>query len=116
MEQEAQRRGIIIQDDTVQQVLQNEQGIASLELASGHNIAADLFVDCSGFHSLLLGQTLQEPFLSFKDSLFCNSAVVGGWARNERDSIKPYTTAETMDSGWCWQIEHEERINRGYVI
>jgi tryptophan 7-halogenase len=115
LEQEAQRRGINIQDDTVQQVKQNEQGIASLELVSGRSITADLFVDCSGFHSLLLGQTLQEPFLSFKDSLFCNSAVVGGWARTDRESIKPYTTAETMDSGWCWQIEHEERINRGYV-
>ena len=29
--------------------------------------------------------------------------------------ILPYTTAETMDSGWAWQIEHEHLINRGYV-
>jgi tryptophan halogenase len=29
--------------------------------------------------------------------------------------VKPYTTAETMNSGWCWQIEHDDRINRGYV-
>jgi tryptophan halogenase len=20
-----------------------------------------------------------------------------------------------MSAGWCWQIEHEHRINRGYV-
>src|SRR5262249_13163976 len=26
------------------------------------------------------------------------------------------TTAEAMSAGWCWQIEHENRINRGYVF
>jgi tryptophan halogenase len=41
--------------------------------------------------------------------------VVGGWARSPGEVIKPYTTAETMDCGWCWQIDHESRINRGYV-
>jgi tryptophan halogenase len=40
--------------------------------------------------------------------------VIGGWARTN-EPIKPYTLAETMDAGWCWQIEHENWINRGYV-
>src|SRR5205085_5109099 len=39
----------------------------------------------------------------------------GGWARPQGQTILPYTTAETMDAGWCWQIEHEHRVNRGYV-
>jgi tryptophan halogenase len=74
-------------------------------------------VDASGFASLLLGKSLEEPFENYDASLFCDRAVVGGWARSEsRDwEINPYTTAETMDSGWCWQIDHENRINRGYV-
>src|SRR5262249_26931362 len=36
------------------------------------------------------------------------------WPRTD-EVIKPYTTAETMDAGWCWQIEHPDIINRGYV-
>jgi tryptophan halogenase len=64
---------------------------------------------------VLLSKTLGEPFVSFKSSLFCDRAVVGGWARPEGEEILPYTTAETMDAGWCWQIEHENRVNRGYV-
>ena len=40
--------------------------------------------------------------------------MVGGWER-PTEPILPYTTAETMDAGWCWQIEHEEQVNRGYV-
>jgi hypothetical protein len=23
-----------------------------------------------------------------------------------------YTISETMDAGWCWQIEHPERIHQ----
>ena len=75
---------------------------------------ADLFVDASGFVSLLLGKTLGEPFESFTSSLFNDRAVISSWQRGP-EPIKPYTTAETMNSGWCWQIDHEHRIARGYV-
>lgn len=106
--------GIHIVEDTVDQVTQDESGITALLFKSGATRSADLYVDCSGFASLLLGKTLGEPFTSFKGTLFNDRAVVGGWAR-DGEPIKPYTTCETMDSGWCWQIEHERRINRGYV-
>ena len=110
----ALRYGIEIVDDTITEVRRGEAGVACLRLASGTEIDADLFIDCSGFQSLMLGKTLGEPFCNFRPSLFCDRAVVGGWARTD-EPIKPYTTAETMDAGWCWQIEHEHRINRGYV-
>jgi tryptophan halogenase len=106
--------GVTIRDDTVVEVKQGENGIAGLVLASGQTASADLYVDCSGFVSVLLSKTLQEPFVSYDSSLFCDRAVVGGWDRTD-ETIKPYTTCETMTSGWCWQIEHERRINRGYV-
>jgi tryptophan halogenase len=95
-------------------VTANESGIVSLRLASGRDVTADLYVDSSGFASVLLGRALAEPFRSFKSTLFCDRAVVGGWERSD-EVIKPYTTVETMDAGWCWQIDHEHRINRGYV-
>src|SRR5688572_10981425 len=107
--------GARVMDDTVQQVLQDEGGIAGLVLKGGTTESADLYVDASGFYSLLLGKTLGEGLIDFKSSLFCDRAVVGGWAREEGDPIRPYTTCETMNSGWCWQIEHERRVNRGYV-
>jgi tryptophan halogenase len=63
---------------------------------------------------VLLGKGLGEPFISYKPTLYCDRAVVGGWERAE-EPIKPYTTVEGMEAGWCWQIDHEHRINRGYV-
>jgi tryptophan halogenase len=114
LEQFARRLGVEVLDDTVLDVPLNEAGVAGLVLASGTTRTADLYVDCSGFRSLLLGKALGEPFVSFKTSLFCNRAVIGPWKRTD-ESIKPYTTAETMNAGWCWQIEHEDRVDRGYV-
>jgi tryptophan 7-halogenase len=114
LERYAQRLGVQILDETITEVLRDEAGVAGLRFASGAQLSADLYIDCSGFRSMLLGQALGEPFVSFKPSLFCDRAVVGGWERSG-EPIKPYTTAETMDAGWCWRIEHETRINRGYV-
>lgn len=89
-------------------------GIAAVHLEDGRRLEADFFIDCSGFRSELLGRTLEEPYVSFDSSLFCDRAIIGGWDRTI-EPILPYTTAETMDSGWAWQIEHEHHINRGYV-
>jgi tryptophan 7-halogenase len=89
-------------------------GISAVVLEDGRSLQADLFIDASGFRSELLGRALKEPFISFNKSLFCDRAVVGSWQRTT-EAILPYTTAETMDAGWCWQIEHENSINRGYV-
>lgn len=121
LESVARQVGVQIDDDTVTEVQMSDANgddgdprVTGLRLASGRVATADLFIDCSGFYSLLIGKTLGERFVSFKDTLFCDRAVVGGWQRGD-EPILPYTTADTMDAGWCWQIEHEHRINRGYV-
>ncbi|HET6410354.1 MAG TPA: tryptophan halogenase family protein [Chthoniobacteraceae bacterium] len=111
----ARENGVEIIDGTVTGSDRLPQGgIAAVQLEDGRRIEADFFVDCSGFRSELLGRTLGEPFVSFDRSLFCDRAVIGGWDRTG-EPILPYTTAEAMDSGWAWQIEHEHHINRGYV-
>jgi tryptophan halogenase len=114
METYARRIGVVIHDDKVEHVNRNEVGIASLALKSGRVATADLFIDASGFVSLLLGKTLGEPFNSYSSTLFNNRAVVGGWPRTS-EVICPYTTCEAMSAGWCWQIDHPDYINRGYV-
>ena len=106
--------GVEILNATIQSVETGENGIHGLVLSNGVRLTADFFVDASGFRSELLGGTFAEPFLSYDRTLFCDRAVIGGWPRTE-EPIKPYTTAETMDCGWAWQIEHETWINRGYV-
>jgi len=110
----ARECAIEIIDGKLQHVERSPTGIAALILEDGQRLAADFFIDASGFRSELLGRTMEEPYISFSDSLFNDRALVGSWQRTD-EPILPYTTAETMDAGWCWRIDHEKEINRGYV-
>ena len=114
LESIAQALGVTFVEGTVSGTERGPAGIAALLLDGGRRLEADLFVDCSGFRSELLGRALGEEFVDYRRSLFCDRAVIGGWERTT-EKILPYTTAETMEAGWAWQIEHEHHINRGYV-
>ncbi len=116
MEVVAREVGIEIIDGKVQHAETGPAGIDALVLTDGRRLHGDLFVDASGFRSEVLSRTLQEPFMSFDSySLFCDRGIVGNWDRTD-EAILPYTTAETMECGWCWRINHHETtINRGYV-
>jgi tryptophan 7-halogenase len=113
LEHQCRQLGVTIRDATVR-AEKGGQGIAALVTEGGERITGDLYIDASGFRSELLGVALEEPYRDYSDALFCDRAVIGGWPRTT-EPILPYTTAETMGAGWCWQIEHEHFINRGYV-
>ena len=61
--------------DIVATPLKHNGEIAAVQLATGERLAADLFVDCSGFRGLLINDALCEPFISFSSSLLCDRAV-----------------------------------------
>ncbi len=114
LESIARRNGVEFADDTLDRAETANGQVTALHFKSGETRTADLYVDASGFRAELIGKALEEPFKSFSSGLFCDRAVIGGWERTD-EPILPYTTAETMDAGWAWQIEHETFINRGYV-
>ena len=93
--------GVLITEARMEKAERADQGIAALLLDTGERVTADLFVDASGFRSELLSGVIEEPYVSYGKSLFCDRAVIGGWSRTD-EIIKPYTIAETMDAGWCW--------------
>ncbi|MFI4860909.1 MAG: FAD-dependent oxidoreductase [Phycisphaerales bacterium JB063] len=115
LESACRKERIGFMEATVTEVTTGEQGVKSLHTEDGRKIKADLYVDASGFRSELLGKAMDVPFLPYDDVLYCDRAIVGGWARTD-EPVHPYTTCDTMDAGWCWQIEHEHLINRGYVF
>jgi tryptophan 7-halogenase len=110
----AREIGVAIIDGRVNGADRDEAGLTAVHLEDGRRMEADFFIDASGFRSELLGKKLEEPFVSFDKTLFCDRAVVGGWER-EDEPILPYTTAEAMEAGWSWRIDHEHHVNRGYV-
>lgn len=114
LEAMAERRGVTIIEGVITGATTDGKGVTGVTLESGQTLTADLYVDCTGFRSLLLGKALQEPFIPFRPTLFNDRARVAAWPRTD-EPIQPYTTAETMDAGWCWRIDHPDYVNRGYV-
>ena len=110
----AVERGVRFTDARVADVRLGEEGVHALVLEDGRQISADLFIDSSGFKSELLGRALKTPYISYANSLYCDRSIVGTWDRTD-EPIDPYTVAETMEAGWCWRIDHEHAVNRGYV-
>jgi tryptophan halogenase len=111
----AQGAGIRHLDAEIKDVIISPDGenVERLIVDDGRELQGDLYIDASGFRALLIEKTLGSSFVSFASSLFCDSAIVG--TVPQARTIQPYTTAETMDAGWCWRIPMEDEDHRGYV-
>lgn len=88
-------------------------GISAIDLSDGRSLEADLFIDCTGFGSLLLGKTLSVPFEDWTDLLPCDRAVAAPCTRT--DALTPYTRSTAKPAGWQWRIPLQHRIGNGYV-
>ncbi len=100
----------IVEDVTT--IEQDDDGIKSLN----KKYKADLFIDCTGFKSMLLGGALKEPFVSYSDMLPNNRA----WATrvpytDKENQLEPYTNCTAIENGWVWNIPSWQRIGTGYV-
>ena len=87
--------------------------IESVLLDSGESIAADLFIDCSGFRGLLIEQALQTGWEDWGHWLRNNSAVAIQTASVSPPS--PFTRATARSSGWQWKIPLQNRVGNGLV-
>lgn len=87
--------------------------IKHLLCADGERISAELFIDCSGFSSLLMQQQLGVKFKSYHNNLFNDAAVV--MPSTISSTIPVETTATALSNGWCWKIPLTNRFGNGYV-
>ncbi|MBF7072692.1 tryptophan 7-halogenase [Glaciecola sp. MH2013] len=87
--------------------------ICSLSMQSGNKYSADLFIDCTGFSSRLIQQSLKVPFHSFSDMLF-NDAAVAIPTKSE-STLPSETKAQALSNGWSWHIPLTNRTGNGYV-
>jgi len=89
--------------------------VTKLKLEDGREIAGDLFVDCSGFRSLMLGSTLGEEWEDWSPWLPCDRAAAMP-CEHTTEEIEPYTRASAKSAGWQWRIPLQHRIGNGYVF
>lgn len=111
----AEKRGVRRIEGKIQTVVQApETGhIAELKLENGLAVTGEFFFDCSGFRSLLLGQTLDIPFTDWSHWLPCNSAQAV--PSQHAGPLLPYTRATAKSSGWQWRIPTQTRTGNGHI-
>ena len=101
----------------VTRVNQAENGdISSVSTQQAGDITGDLFVDCTGFASLLLGKTLGVGFKDCSDVLFCDAALAVQVPYETPDApMASHTLSTAQAAGWIWDIGLPTRRGTGYV-
>lgn len=90
--------------------------IKSVTTKNNGNIGGDLFVDCTGFSSLLLGKHFNIPFIDRSDVLFIDNAIAVQVPYEHEDSpIASHTISTGQEAGWIWDIGLVARRGIGYV-
>jgi tryptophan 7-halogenase len=88
--------------------------IRRVKLDSGASIDGDLFIDCSGFRALLIGQALGIEYEDWSHWLFNDSAVAV--QTESTGEAVPYTRSIARDAGWQWKIPLQHRVGNGIVF
>lgn len=89
--------------------------VSAVVLEDGRKLEADLFIDCSGFRSLLLGNELDEPWDDWSRYIPSDRALAVPTKRAE-GGLKPYTQGIAHNVGWQWRIPLQHRTGNGHVF
>lgn len=94
--------------------LRSEDGfIAAVALEGGEEIAGDLFIDCTGFRGLLIGDALEVGIEDWSQWLPADRALA---VQTEPvGAPPPYTRASAHRAGWRWRIPLQDRVGNGLV-
>ena len=101
----------------VSQINAAENGdIRSVTTDRAGDIEGDLFIDCTGTKSLLLGEHFEIPFQSCTKYLFNDTALAAQvpYAREDQP-IQSCTHSTAQTSGWIWDIGLPTRRGTGHV-
>ena len=111
----AEQRGTTRTEGRIVEVEQHpETGfVTAVKLESGVRVEGELFIDCSGFRALLIGQTLGVSFVDWSEWLPCDRAVaIPCTLTGDR---QPLTRSTARPSGWQWRIPLQHRVGNGHV-
>ena len=111
----AEKQGVRRHEGRIVQVHRDgESGdVTAVELESGERIAGDLFVDCSGFRALLIGETLGVGYADWSHWLPVNRAIPVPTVNTA--PTDPFTRCTAHGAGWQWRIPLQHRTGNGHV-
>jgi len=111
-------RGVAhVLDDITDVQLKPDGSIAAVNTKGGKRLEADLFIDCTGFASLLIEKALKVGWVDFSQWLLCDRALVMRVPHElyYPGQVRPYTTATALSGGWVWETVLTTGRAIGYV-
>ena len=90
--------------------------ISAITTTDGQCISADMFIDCSGFKSLLLEQHMGVKFKSFDHMLFNDRALATHIEYDDKETqMECSTNCIALKNGWVYNIPMWNNIGTGYI-
>jgi len=87
--------------------------IKELVLDDGSRITGDLFIDCTGWKQMLIG----NHNVDLTDRLFIDTAFAAKVEYEDKfKEMHPYTDCRALEHGWRWRIPTQSRIGTGYCF
>ena len=87
--------------------------IQALVLDNQQTLSADLFIDCTGFHGLLIKGALHTGYQDWSQWLLCDRALAVQSELVGEPAARTISTAHS--SGWQWKIPLQHRQGNGHV-
>ena len=111
----SEARGVVRQEGRIVKVTQREGNghVSAVTLQSGQEVEGELFIDCSGFRTLLIEGTLKTGYEDWSHWLPCDRALAVPCVSAKE--LTPYTRATARSAGWQWRIPLQHRIGNGHV-
>ena len=104
-----------IQDHVTAIIGEKDVDIEAVQTRANGVVKGDLFVDCTGRKSMLLGEHYGVEFVDQSHVLFNDRAVVTQVPLGENDPIISQTISTAHEAGWIWDIGLKHRRGVGCV-
>lgn len=103
--------------DQVTGVESHENGdIRGVRTQKNNVLTADLFIDCTGLRSLLLGAHFGVKRIDKSPSLLVDRAIATQIPLTTDEPIKSVTVSTAQPAGWIWDIALSHRRGVGHVF
>ena len=106
-------RGVKHVQGTVTEIDHDETGIKRVYVGDTF-YSADLFIDCTGFKSLLLGETLGTEWDEFPFLINDRAWAVRLKYKDKKTEMLNHTLCTALGNGWVWHVPLSTRYGTGY--
>ena len=114
LRKKSETAGVKRVEGRIEQIQNDAAGnISSLILQGGEPVLGDVFIDCTGFRGLLIGDNLDVEYEDWSHWLASDSAIAVQTQAVE--APRPYTRAIAHAAGWQWRIPLQNRVGNGIV-